>query len=248
MTMRDKMPNDIVEKSTKSELFLKTPRLCQQIEGEEINTKLREHEETTSDWQFRPLAQELYNWSQIFDVHFKMKLPQVIIVFNEIRRTTYATYQRGRSGFGTKYTITINIRHLKDKYYRTLRRLLHECIHCWQELYGHVKSRSKSKSDKYRWYHNKQFIDKALTCGLLTNHRGHDLGHNEIFSSLLKNHGIDAPETEGKAMGEIESDVQTEHGTSTLKRWSCKCKNVWCAGELHAKCLKCGYDFIKEAK
>lgn len=240
------MPSNIIEKLSRPELCFKTNRLCQQMKGEEINTELREHEESAKDWDFQPLVKGLYNWSQIFNVHFKIKLPQVIIAFNEIRRTTYATYQRGRSGFGTKYTITLNTRHLKDKYYRILRRLLHECIHCWQELYGHVKPRSKSKSDKYRWYHNKQFIDKALSCGLLTNHRGHDLGHNEIFSSLLKKHGIDVPETEGKAMSEMESDEETEHGTSTLKRWSCKCTNVWCAVELHAKCLECGKGFIKE--
>jgi len=202
--------------------------------GEEINSTLREHEENIEEWKYRPLAQELYRWAAIFQFEFKLQNPQPVIVFDRTRSSTLATYMRGRSGFGTRYTITINNRYLNDPFYRILRRLLHEMIHQWQELHGKIASRSS--------YHNKQFIGKALACGLLTDHGGYDLGHTEVFSKLLEKHGMNVPEIEG------EPSDERLHGTSKLKKWHCGCTNVWCAVALHAQCLECGSDFEKEVK
>ena len=127
-------------------------------EAEMINSTLREHEENTEDWKYQSLAKELYRWAEIFNLEFKLQNQQPVIVFNRTRSNTLATYMRGRSGFGTRYTITINNRYLNDPFYRILRRLLHEMIHQWQELHGKIASRSS--------YHNKQFIKlKKWHCG-----------------------------------------------------------------------------------
>jgi len=229
-------------KLSKKGVGYRTVRTANLNRGEPINLKLKKNGMTIRNWEFQVLVQKLYKWVQIFVFEFKLKIPQVIIAFNKIRRGTYATYQPGRSGLGTKYTLTLNIKYLKDKYHRILRRLLHELIHCWMELY--VNTKPKSKSEVHTWYHSKQFIEKSLSCGIITNHRGYDLGHNEVFSSLLMKYGVDVPETEGEPSEEFEHE-SSDGSQSKLKKWSRSCTNVWCAVELNAQCLECGEVFEK---
>lgn len=55
--------------------------------GEEINSTLREHEENIEEWKYRPLAQELYRWAEIFNLEFKLQNPQPVIEFEkEVKR------------------------------------------------------------------------------------------------------------------------------------------------------------------
>jgi hypothetical protein len=203
-------------------------------EGDAINFLLRDHEEAVGDWQYQALVRELYRWVGIFQSEFKLELAHPVVGFDRLRCTTLACYEQGRSRIGTKYTIIINSLYLNDPFHCVLRRLLHELIHLWQELYG--------KPAKKPPYHNKQFIDKALTCGLLTDHKGYDLGHTKIFSDVLAKYGVNAPEIEEKPQAE------QAHGTSKIKKWSCGCTNVWCAVELRAQCLECGNGFVQVKK
>jgi hypothetical protein len=209
-------------------------RLCQLenwAESEAINLLLRDHEEAIRHWKYQALAKELYRWAGIFNLEFKLQNAHPVVTIDKVRVSTLATYRRGRSGFGTKHTITVNNVHLRDPFHCILRRLLHESIHQWQESHGKPPSKST--------YHNKQFTEKALACGLLTNSSGHDLGHTKIFSDLLAKYGVNAPEIEGEP-----EDIR-KPGTSKLKKWTCGCNNVWCAVvEFHAQCLECGNDFV----
>lgn len=206
------------------------------IESEAINLLLRDHEEVIGDWEYQTEAKKLYFWAGIFNFEFKLKITHPVVGFEKLRCTTLAYYQEGRSRFGTKYTIIINSKYLDSPLYRILRWLLHELIHLWMELYN----KSKSKSDTQRsWYHNKQFIEKALACGIITNHSGHDLGHNIVFSNLLLKYGIYAPATEGRLIGQNGSNDESKQEKSKLKPWSCGCTNIWCARELSARCLEC---------
>ena len=215
-------------------------------DGEAINLLLRDHEEAIGDWQHQGLVKDLYVWTEIFQFEFKLKLPHPVVGFEKLRCTTLANYQRGRSGMGTKYTIILNNLFLKDPVYRILRRLLHELIHCFEELYGLPRQKKKKKHER-SWYHSKFFINKAAECGILTNSHGYDLGHTVIFSALLHKYGVDAPDTEGEPCNEENSNTPDQK-TSTLKKWSCGCTNVWAAVELYAHCLECGEDFQKADK
>jgi hypothetical protein len=202
--------------------------------SEAINTTLREHEENIEDWKYQALAKELYRWIDLFDKEFKLQLYLPVIVLEETRVNSFATYRLSRSGFGTHYTITINTNYIDRPFHHVLRTLLHEQIHQWQELYGRLPSRIN--------YHNKQYRQKAKECGIIVDSAGHTLGHTEIFSRILSKYGINVPKIE-----EVSKD-ERKCGKSKLKKWICGCTNIWCAVDLHAQCLKCGNNFVKEIK
>jgi len=205
---------------------------------EKINLQLKAHQEQASDWQYHALGKELHRWVHIFNFEFKLEISQPVIAIDKLRSRTLAQYRRGRSGLGTRFSICLNATHLPGEHlYRILRWLLHELIHQWQEEHGKLCSPP---------YHNKQFRQKATECGLLTDARGADLGHTEVFSAVVAKHSAwpNIPVAEAS-----ENQVRKHGGSgSKLKKWSCGCTNVRCAVQLDATCNRCQKKFTLKGK
>src|SRR5436309_60894 len=88
------------------------PEACIQV-AEPVNQTLREHEESTADWQHRKVASEMHVWTERFVLEFKLDTPTPAIRIDLDRASVLGTYRRGRNGFGLKHEITINTRFLE---------------------------------------------------------------------------------------------------------------------------------------
>ncbi len=206
---------------------------AQKLAGtEEIALGLREHQASVHDWQHSTRATELHRWVKIFDGEFKLALPSYPVIRFAKIRNAYATYDASRSEVGTKDN-TFNVHELNRDPALLLRTLCHELIHLWQHYWG-----SSPQSN----YHNKQFRDKALGCGLIVDRRGCTNGHTQTFTELLAKYGV-------RLLGDtpLAPPEPRVYGAQThpqkMKKWRCGCTNVRCTVELQAECLGCGRRF-----
>lgn len=198
----------------------------------EINSALREHERTTEDWLWARLASTLHEWTERFNLEFKLEIPVPAIQVEAIRYRTLGTYRSGRNGFALKDEITINARHAGQALSEVLTTLLHELLHAWQEVYGRPGRGN---------YHNKEFRAKAGSLGLVVNERGETYVMPGRFTEILHRYGIDATTT---PPAPLASPTFVGPG-SKLKKWSCGCTNVRAAVELEAVCARCGEWFVR---
>jgi len=198
---------------------------------EAINLQLREHQQSVGDWDLAPFVKEIHRWVEIFDLEFKLQITCPVIVIDKLRREVDGCFRLGRSGFGTKDTISINEIYLNRDFVELLGTVLHEMIHEWQQYYG--------KSSKSRWYHNKEYRNKAHECGLVVDEYGRDIDYTHVFYDTLSKYGVNIPSLPQK------QDKFRRNG-SKLKKWSCSCRppiNIRCAVRLDATCNRCHSKF-----
>jgi predicted SprT family Zn-dependent metalloprotease len=196
---------------------------------QEIYEMLALHQKT-EQWELQGLFIELQRWSEIFNLEFKLQIPQVSLYVDRLPLSRLGHFRYGQNGFGLRGELAINRRYIKeDQFWKTLGTLLHELLHCWQQAYG--------KSGK-RNYHNKEFREKAKSLGLIVDHRGYtEYDQDSPFQKLLEKNGIQVPNLPHTNI------VAKKQGNSKLKKWSCGCTNVRVAVELQAQCLRCGNKF-----
>ena len=199
-------------------------------QGEPIAQAIREHQVGLSDWSYARLARELHRWVEIFDQEFKLNIPLPVIKFARLRNA-YATYEWLRGELGTRDNITFNSNELGRDPALILRTLCHELLHLWQHYHG---TPSKSK------YHNVEFRNKAIQCGLIVDPWGCTCGHTQVFSTVLARHGVhlEPLAAEMKLYGAGKNELK-------MKKWTCQCTTVRCATSLTALCLDCGQLFIR---
>jgi len=65
----------------------------------EINNALREHERTAGDWLWAGLGSTLHEWTERFNLEFKLGISVPAIQVEVIRYRTLGTYRSGRNGF-----------------------------------------------------------------------------------------------------------------------------------------------------
>ncbi|HYT93871.1 MAG TPA: hypothetical protein VEL76_34445 [Gemmataceae bacterium] len=198
-----------------------------------IYDALAAHQQS-EDWGQRDLLTDLHRWVPILVGELKLEIPEVALTVERLRCTRLGHFQPGHNGFGLRGEIAINRSYVgRHEYWRTLGTLLHELIHAWQQAHGRPGRGN---------YHNRQFQDKALDYGLVVDRRGcTDYLPDSAFFRLLEKYGVSVPE-----LPQLASPVQTEQGSSKLKKWSCGCTNVRVAVEdFRARCLKpgCGNEF-----
>lgn len=202
-----------------------------------INIAIRENEKTVTDWDLSELAKVLYQWTDIFNVTFFKDEPVgvPVISFEKTKTGNLGHYVIGRNAFGVRENININRVHLDRTLWEILATLVHEMCHSWQAAYG-----SPSNS----WFHNREFREKMLVIGISVNEKGCQLGIQEPFVSLLKQHGIEVTGDQNPE-GLIQiTPKERPRGRSKLKKWTCGCQivRVGKAG-FKATCDICGSQF-----
>lgn len=195
-------------------------------QSEPVAQLLRYHQSTIEDWNYTSLASELHRWVGIFDFEFKLKLPSYPVLAFAPLRNAYATYAWFRGEVGTKDNITFNTHTLGRDPALILRTLCHELLHLYQHYHG-----KPSRSN----YHNRQYREFALVCGLIVDPRGCTSGHTEVFTQVLAKYGIflEPLEAEMRLWGSGTREQK-------MKKWRCQCTNVRCATRLDATCNRCG--------
>ena len=192
----------------------------------DIYDTLAAHQQS-EDWGLRDLLTDLHRWQAIMHAAFKLEIPEVALTVEKLRCNRLGHLQPGHNGFGLRGEIAINRMYVGQRdYWRTLGTLLHELLHSWQQAHGKPGQGN---------YHNREFQKKALHYGLVVDRRGHtDYLPDSAFFRLLEKHGVSLPE-----LPQMVQQVQTEQGSSKLKKWSCGCTNVRVAvPDFRARCLK----------
>lgn len=201
--------------------------------AEPINFALRDHQTTVKDWNFKELTTDLHNWAERIIFEFKLETGIPALMMERLRRTRLGHYRPGRNAFGLRDEVAIDQDHAQtSSYWRVLGSLLHELIHAWQEHNGTPPS-AKSHN-----YHNKQFRKKALSLGLIVDHRGYTqyAPGDTPFLNLLRKSGLEVPE-----IPEPEP-VLVRPSRTKLRLWECPCGVKARVGRsrFNAKCLDCG--------
>jgi hypothetical protein len=196
---------------------------------EQVARLLRAYQEANGEWQHRALAQVLHAFTEIFDVEFKLHLPaypHIRVWPDRMRRIAWYRFVRAENG--TLNNIQHNARYVHRHLGLTLRAHTHELLHMWQHYHGKVSARPS--------YHNKEFIERAAACGILSNHRGCDTGHTQVFVDVLARHDVDLPldlDQPGKRPAPA--------GDSKMKKWVCGCRHgIRAAVALDLTCNVCG--------
>lgn len=196
-----------------------------------IYSKLAEHQKS-EDWCWRDLIDVLHAFAEIFNIEFKLEIPELALAIDRLDCKRYGQFRRGHNGLGLKGEIILNSLYLDGRrpWWKTLGTLLHEQVHAWQEVHG-----TPSKGN----HHNAQFRGKAQEFGLVVDKRGvTSYAAHSQFKELLISLGVDTA-NEGE-----DAPSATAKGVSKLKKWSCLCTNVRVAvADFQAKCLKCGHEF-----
>lgn len=198
---------------------------------EAISIALRDHQTSVTDWSYAGLVRELHRWVPIFDLEFNLQLPSYPVFQFESLRNAYATYFCGRGALGTKDNITFNTNDLTREPALLLGTLLHELLHLWQHYAGQPGRGN---------YHNVQFRDKALRCGLLVTPEGCNTGHTQVFTKVLEKYGVHLQPLAAQLAVKVVSKREVR-----MKKWRCGCTNVRCAVDLQATCLCCGRQFLR---
>ena len=216
---------------------------------EDINHSLKNHQAGVNDWECRALVANLHVWAERFIREFKLEIGTPALTIEKLRCNVYGHFRCGRNGLGLWNEIAINQTYVElDRYWQVLGTLLHKLIHCEQQSLG-----IDGQSTKTRHYHNKAFIQKARSLGLIVNRKGHQecAPAPTPFSELLSKYGIEIPMGNG---GMLANSVPgpLHAGTSKLKLWVCSCTprpvRVRVAiQDFQARCLKCGEIFVRES-
>jgi hypothetical protein len=199
------------------------------------------------DWRGRSLLAEFQKWTGLYNVYFKLDVPEIALCVDTLPVSVLGHYRIGHNGFGLKGEIAINELYLVSRpAWQVLGTILHECLHAWQQVHG-----KPSRHD----HHNLEFRRKAAELGLLIDRSGvTDYLLESPFMDLLKQHGVDVPTeaeeddasglSRGRLVRRVVGRITRLKGKSTLVKWSCGCTNVRCGkADFRARCLKCGNEF-----
>lgn len=169
---------------------------------------------------------------------FDLKIDEFVIGIGKLPANAFGAYRIGVNHLGLKAEITIGEHHIRDclehgnewDIYGTL---LHELLHAWQYVHG-----KPSKPP----YHNCEFRQKSLECGLLVDERGiQQYDPDSPFFALLERESIFFPPIP-------EPKRFKKKGKSTLKKWVCSCNPPQIVrvgkAEFAARCLRCNADFV----
>lgn len=133
---------------------------CQQCgQTEQVIEAIREHETKIGDWSFSRIAHRMnVLYDQFNALFFNGRLPKAVISIGPDLIVRYGTCRVGRDEIGAKHRIHLNSRHFGRSESDVAVTLLHEMIHLYQHLFGHVGHRPR--------YHNSQFVSMAASVGL----------------------------------------------------------------------------------
>lgn len=203
------------------------------MEPEQINVTLRDHQRNTPSWDFSKVVAELHCWAERMILEFKLQIPFPCILIERLR-LRYGHFRPCRNGFGLKDEIGLDEAHVRNSpFWRVCGTLLHELLHVEQKYHGRPGRRN---------YHNKQFRQTAAALGLVIDQRGYTqfMPGATSFFSLLKKYGVDFP-----AIPEVQQPNIKKVG-SKLKLYECRCGVKVRVGRscFHAQCLDCGGAFV----
>jgi len=207
------------------------------MKTDEVNLSIRRHEEeklNADSWEYTEKAKDLYRFFDLFNRRFfEGLLPTPAISFRSGRMTGLGWYRIGRNEFGVKDQINLNSIYLGRSRYQTLKTLLHEMTHQWQDYFG--------KRSASGWYHNKHFQTKSEELGIPSDSRGQTIGITDPFVAFCRQHGVDFSELLEEA--EEYRLAEERRGRSKLQKYSCGCTNIWAATRVDAICKVCGKEF-----
>jgi hypothetical protein len=192
----------------------------------EINSALREHQDEHDE-----ALSILHKYVPPIIEQFFGNLPVIALSFEELRLGNACSY-RDKDGLALYYRITLNSLYKNRRLADHLRDVAHGCCHVWQQLHG-------KPSDPP--YHNSEFRTKMRKIGIPCDSRGHSLGMQEPFLSLLQELGV-----EDQVLHLKQKEEKKKTRTSTrLKPWQCKCTRIWASIRVGVKafCFKCSHDF-----
>lgn len=183
-------------------------------------------------WTHKELIGLLQWWTVVFNVEFKLDVPEVVLCLERLSANRYGHFRPGHNGYGLRGEIAINTLYLFEEreVWEILGTLLHELLHAWQQAHG-TPSRGN--------HHNAEFRQKALGLGLDIDAKGvTGFAADSPFKMLLAQYGVPAP-----AEATPRSSTR-KRGDSKLKKWSCGCTSVRVAvTDFKAQCLKCNEQF-----
>jgi len=192
---------------------------------------IRAHEQGARDWSFSGIAARMNRlYDQLNNEFFAGKLPKALISIGPDLIMRYGYYHVGRDGIGAKHRIHLNSRHFGRSESEVGVTLLHEMIHVYQHLFGHVGHRHR--------YHNREFADIAATVGFEAEvGTGVTKQVSGWLSTKLDQLGF-------SAFDEMIPDLQAEPIRKPVRKvmWKCICgQEVWVEkGEcLDAVCKTC---------
>jgi hypothetical protein len=194
---------------------------------ETINTAIRNHE-TSMPWEFQQLATTLY---QAFDTFnrdfFGEHLLGCIFKFEPINIKRFSVSRPDVNGIGAEHEIVLNTKHLYRPLYQVLGMLAHQLTHQWQELREQGGDRN---------FHNRAFQAKSREMGLPCGegYRCEIVEYTSAFFSVVETLGQDL------YAAAMPGDRPPPRSSSTLKKWSCGCMNLWAAVEVTGHCDACG--------
>lgn len=211
---------------------------------------IRQHVEGAQDWEWRPIATALYQWTDRFsDRFFERQMPDAVLGFERMDVRILAAYTLKRNPQGLLYEISFNTCHLDRPLWETLETLMHEYMHLWQQNMGeHPVERN---------YHNQEFVARCEALGLhvAIGSGVHTKPASGVFAEFLKAYGVEEPsvmdaiilDDRGRPLDWWFDPADREHkGRSTLSKWSCGCQNVRVGTkEFYACCTRCGHAFVK---
>ena len=196
----------------------------------------------SAEWDFAAILVEFRTWFRRFNRRFNLGLPEFAVIGVErLNRRCLGKYLRGHNGLGLRTEILIDRTHIETciqagQFWQVLGTLLHEALHCHQELYGRP-----GKSN----YHNKEFRRRAADYGLIVASNGvtrFDTGDTP-FLSILREHGV-AVETPER---EVPLAATAEKKAPKLALWVCGCRPPVRLRvgrtRLNAVCGDCGQQF-----
>ena len=210
---------------------------------------IRAHIEGAQDWEWRPIATTLYQWTDRFsDRFFERQMPDTVLGFERLDVRILAAYTLKRNPQGLLYEITFNTYHLKRPMWETLETLMHEYVHLWQQNMGeHPVARN---------YHNQEFVAQCEALGLhpAIGPGVHTRPADGPFAEFLRAYGVKEPsalvgtilDDKGRPLDWWIKPGEERRGRSTLTKWSCGCQNVRVGTkEFYASCTRCGHAFSK---
>ena len=210
---------------------------------------IRQHIESAQDWEWRPIASTLYQWTDRFsDRFFERQMPDTVLGFERLDVRILAAYTLKRNPQGLLYEITFNTYHLKRPMWETLETLMHEYVHLWQQNMGeHPVGRN---------YHNQEFVAKCEALGLhpAIGPGVHTRPADGPFAEFLRAYGVEEPsplietilDDKGRPRDWWIKPGEERRGSSTLTKWSCGCQNVRVGTKaFYASCTRCGQPFVK---
>ncbi|MDF7822844.1 SprT-like domain-containing protein [Pontiellaceae bacterium B12227] len=126
---------------------------------EQVIDAIRDHETKASGWAYSRIAHRMnVLYDQLNGIFFAGKLPKAVISIGVDLIVRYGYYRIGRDEIGAKHRIHLNSRHFGRSESDVAVTLLHEMIHLYQHLYGHIGHRQR--------YHNSQFVGMAASVGI----------------------------------------------------------------------------------